>query len=57
MNSEISSSRGIRDIVEDFRTRPAPESSSIADKREAEHSPPPGAACACLLPAGAGGSG
>src|SRR6478672_10873598 len=46
--------QGIRDIIEDVGTGPAPESSPIEDKRETEGSPPPAlvpARCVCCLPA------
>src|SRR6476660_3119193 len=46
--------QGIRDIIEDVGTGPAPESSPIEDKRETEGSPPPALVPArrvCCLPA------
>ena len=50
--------QGIRDIVEDFSTRPPSESQLPADQMVAEHSPPPVSAqgLARLLPAGASGT-
>ena len=46
--------QGMRDIIEDVGTGPAPESSPIEDKRETEGSPPPALVPArrvCCLPA------
>ena len=41
--------QGIRDIIEDLGTGPAPESRLFEDKRETENSPPPGRAPACRV--------
>ena len=41
--------QGIRDIIEDLGTGPAPESRLFEDKRETEHSPPPAPAPACRV--------